>query len=169
MASVPKPLTIEEFHRCYSGKKPYYEFWFGEAIQKSMPTWLHGVLQRILGEFLVRAGYKTGSEVELRIDPDWEPVPDLIATRKKVEQPYPTTPVEIVIEILSPDDRMMHVLQKCRHYSRIGITKVFVLDPEGRQAWKWNAGCLELIEGLKLTNGETIDLAEVWQELAKQI
>jgi hypothetical protein len=72
--SVPKPLTIEEFHRSYSGKKPN-------------------------SEFLRRAGYKTGSEVELRIDPDWTPVPDLIATRKKVEQPYPTTPVEVVIEL----------------------------------------------------------------------
>ena len=99
MASVPKPLTIEEFHRSYSGKKPHYEFWFGEAIQKPTPTWLHGVLQSILAEFLRRAGYKTGSEVELRIDPDWTPVPDLIATRKKVEQPYPTTPVEVVIEL----------------------------------------------------------------------
>lgn len=169
MASAPKPLTIDEFHKFYSGKKPYYEFWFGEAIQKSMPTWLHGVLQRILGDLLARAGYKAGSEVELRIDPNWEPIPDLIATRKKVELPYPTAPVEIVVEILSPDDRMMHVLQKCRHYSRIGIAKIFVLDPEGQQGWEWNSGCLELTPGLNLTNGEVIDLAEVWQELAKQI
>ena len=168
MASLPKPLTIDEFHKFYSGKKPYYEFWFGEAVQKSMATWLHGVLQSILAEFLRRAGYKTGSEVELRIDPDWEQVPDLIATQKKVEQPYPTTPVEIVVEILSPDDRMMRVLQKCHHYSRIGIEKVFVLDPEGQQGWEWRSGSLELTSGLKLTDGKVIDLAEVWRELQEQ-
>lgn len=169
MASVPKPLTLDEFHKFYSEKRPYHEFWFGEAVQKSTPTWLHGVLQGILREFLRRTGYKTGSEVELRIDPNWEPVPDLIATRGNVEQPYPTSPVEIVVEILSPEDRMMQVLQKCSHYSRIGITKIFVLDPEGQQGWEWKAGCLELTTGLKLTNGEVINLAEVWQELAKQI
>lgn len=169
MATVPKPLTIDEFHKLYSGKKPYYEFWFGEAVQKSRPPWLHGVLQSILAEFLRRAGYRTGSEVELRIDPDWEPVPDLIATQRKVEQPYPTTPVEIVVEILSPDDPMTPVLQKCHHYSRIGIEKVFILDPEGQQGWEWKSGCLEPISGLALTNGKVIDLEEVWQELAKQL
>ena len=168
MASVPKPLTIEEFHRHYRGRKPHYEFWFGKAVQKSMPTWLHGVLQALLAEFFRRAGYKTGSEVELRVDPEWEPVPDLIATRTAVEQPYPTSPVEIVIEILSPEDRMTQVLQKCREYTRIGVEKIFIMDPEGRQAWEWKAGGLQLTTALNLTNGAVIDLTEVWRELANQ-
>lgn len=63
MATVSKPLTKEEFRSLYAGKKPYFEYWFGEAIQKSMPTWLHGVLQGILRDLLRNAGYKSGSEL----------------------------------------------------------------------------------------------------------
>ena len=82
MATVTQPLTLEEFHARYRQQKPYFEYWFGEPIQKTRSTWLHAVLQGIMGEALRRAGYKSGFEVELRIDPEWEPVPDVIATLK---------------------------------------------------------------------------------------
>lgn len=35
-ASVDK-LTIAEFEQ-YGDRKPYHEFWFGEAVAKSVPT-----------------------------------------------------------------------------------------------------------------------------------
>lgn len=76
MATAAK-LSLEEFRLSYAGRKPHYEYWFGEARRKAVPTWLHGLLQAILCEFLTRAGYRAGSEIELRIDPDWEPVPDV--------------------------------------------------------------------------------------------
>jgi Uma2 family endonuclease len=40
------------------------------------------------------------------------------------EQPYPTKPIEIVAEVLSPKDRPGHVLDKCRHYQNIGISQI---------------------------------------------
>jgi Uma2 family endonuclease len=50
--------------------------------------------------------------VEPRNDPQWEPVPDVIATLKSIKD-YPTEPVEIVVEIRSPDDKLMHIIRKC--------------------------------------------------------
>ncbi len=41
------------------------------------------------------------------------PRPDVIATKGKLQIPYPTKAVEIAIEILSPDDPMPHILRKC--------------------------------------------------------
>lgn len=55
---------------------------------------------------LSEAGYRAGSEVKLKIDPRSHPIPDVIATRGRVELPYPTKAVEIVIEILSEEDSM---------------------------------------------------------------
>lgn len=166
--SAPKRLTVEEFRKFYSGAKPYYEFWFGMP-SKSQGQRGYMVYRK---EFWVAAWHVPGTKQAPRWSyesiPIWEPVPDLIATRRKVEQPYPTAPVEIVVEILSPDDRMMQVLQKCRHYSRIGIAKIFVLDPEGQEGWEWNSGGLKLTTGLKLMNGAAIELDEVWRELQKQ-
>jgi Uma2 family endonuclease len=71
MAAASQLLSLAEFRDRYSQEKPYYEYWFGEAIQKSVPTWLHSLLQSILGELLRHAGYRSGSELELRIDPNW--------------------------------------------------------------------------------------------------
>jgi hypothetical protein len=41
MAVAVQPLTLEEFRARYQDQKPYFEYWFGEAIQKTVPTWLH--------------------------------------------------------------------------------------------------------------------------------
>jgi Uma2 family endonuclease len=88
-----------------------------------------------------------------------------------LEQPYPTKPLEIVVEILSADDRMSHVLSKCRHYSRIGIERVFVIDPSTQDGWEWHgrAQRLERVEELVLTNGRNIALAELWSEVSNQL
>ena len=89
----------------------------------SLPTWLHSILQALLAEVLTWAGYTAGSELELRIDPDWEPKPDVSAALK-IEQPYPTRPIDIVAEVLSPGDDMHTVHEKCEQYARIGIFQI---------------------------------------------
>ena len=167
MATVTQPLTLEEFRSRYREQKPYFEYWFGEPIQKTMPTWLHSVLQRIIGEALRRAGYKSGSEVELRIDPQWQPVPDVIATLKPIRD-YPTEPIEVVVEILSPDDKIVYVIKKCHHYERIGIQRIFVLDPIDKLAWLWTAGSLEAVTQLLLPNGASVNMNGIWRQLDEQ-
>ena len=167
MATATQLLSLEEFRSRYRQEKPYFEYWFGEPIQKTMPTWLHAVLQRLTLEALRRAGYKSGAEVELRIDAQWEPVPDVIGTLKPIKD-YPTEPVEIVVEILSPDDKLTHVLRKCRQYERIGTERIFVLDPVEKLAWRWNSGSLEAIGQLNLPNGAVVVLDGIWRELAEQ-
>jgi Uma2 family endonuclease len=172
MATIATPrsrLTLEEFRERYAGEKPYYEYWFGEAIQKSVPTWLHALLQKILCMFLDRAGYESGTELELRIDPEWQPKPDVTAALV-VEEPYPTHPVDIVAEVLSPEDRMSRVYEKCQHYARIGIAKIYVFDPGLRYAWEWNRETenLERISTMHLPHGQTIEVGEIWRELDKR-
>ena len=167
MTTVTQPLSLEEFRSRYRQQKPYFEYWFGEPIQKTMPTWLHAVLQVIMCEALRRAGYRSGSEVELRIDAQWEPVPDVVATLKPVKD-YPTEPVEIVVEILSPDDKLVQVIKKCHQYQRIGTERIFVLDPAEKLAWQWNSGSLEAISQLSLPNGAVLVLDEIWRQLDEQ-
>ncbi len=156
-----------EFYDQYSSKKPNYEYWFGEAIQKPTPTWLHGVLQAILRELLRRAGYYAGTEIELRIDPDWQPVPDVIGVAHWIDQPYPQEPVDVVIEVLSPDDRMVYVLEKCKQYARIGTQSIFWIDPLSREGWQWDrkAEALQRVKAFELPNGNSISLDEVFAEL----
>ena len=84
MATVPQKLTFEDFEAQYGQADRTYEFWYGEAIPKGMPTWIHGLLQKIVMQLLEEAGFIAASEVELRIDPRAHPKPDVIATRTKL-------------------------------------------------------------------------------------
>ncbi|HEX4167621.1 MAG TPA: Uma2 family endonuclease [Bryobacteraceae bacterium] len=163
-------LSLKEFRCRYAGEKPSYEYWFGEAIQKPMPTWLHTILCRLLVERLRGAGYKSGQEVELRFSDDWCPVPDVIGAQR-IEQPYPTTAVDVVAEVLSPEDRMQRIWEKCEHYEGIGIPTIFVLDPKLRRAWEWNRSNknLEVIERMSLPNGREISVEELWLELDQDL
>ena len=166
MGSATHLLTLEEFRCRYAEEKPYYEYWFGEAVQKSVPTWLHTLLARILADALDRAGYASGPELELRIDPNWQPKPD-VAAALTVEIPYPTKPIDVVAEVLSPEDRMQRVIEKCRQYARIGISVIYVMDPELRYAWEWSRETenLERISSMALPNGKQIAIADLWKEL----
>lgn len=49
MAAGTSVLTLEEFNARYAHEDGY-EYWFGEVVQKGLPTWLHGLLQVILGK-----------------------------------------------------------------------------------------------------------------------
>lgn len=162
-------ISVEEFRRQTAGLKPYYEYWFGKAVQKSVPTWLHSLLQIILGEFLARAGYISGSELQLRINPHWNPVPDVVGA-DEMEEPYPTKPVAVVIEILSPNDDMSQVEEKCQLYAQDGIQKIFVLSPVKQTGSEWNQSTrkLDLVRTLGLPNGREIDLAAVWDEMIRR-
>ena len=170
MASTTVSLTLQEYHARYASQSGC-EYRFGEVVQKSAPTWLHSILQVLLGEVFARAGYTAGSELELRIDPKWEPRPDVSASLH-IEHPYPTRPVDIVAEVLSPD-RMLQVLEKCELYERIGIPRIFVFDPESRKAWEWDRSRqnLERIGGgiVDLDNGARIHLdKDIWTEMSRR-
>jgi Uma2 family endonuclease len=163
MATATNLLTIEQFRELYDDK-PGYEYWFGKVIRKPMPTWVHGVLQVLLGELLYRAGYFSGSEISLRTDPNWEPRPDL-AGALEMEEPYPIRPIDVAIEIPSKNQDPP-LAEKCKHYARIGIHQIFTFDPETRIVSEWNHGIgkLEPVEQIRFNNGSVIEAATVWQE-----
>jgi len=179
-------LTAEEFHLVYDGRKPYYEFSHGEAIQKPMPTVLHILIQYLLVSMLREAGYKAFFELELRIQTDWHPIPDVVALHQ-IEQPYPTKAVEVIFEILSPGDQMVDLRKKCERYalsavpaadatgfvaqgtSRPFAKQIIVIDPEHRAAFEWLDGRLIMVEEIAFPNGRLMELTELWNRLDREL
>ena len=119
-------LTVEEYDRLY-GSEIGWEYWFGEARRKPVPTYLHGILSFLLAELLRQAGYFVSGESDLKIASDWQPRPDVYGVLEEIEGKYVTKPVDVVFEELSKDD---DTLTKCQHYTRIGIPQVFLFDPD---------------------------------------
>jgi Uma2 family endonuclease len=145
MGAVAEKLTSRRFRETYAQKKPYFELLDGEAVQKALPTNLHSILQYVLGLMLKELGFKPRPELTLAIDESWEPTPDICGILGPDENPYPTHAVAVAIEILSPDDRFIRVIQKCRKYARWGVQDILVFDPLGREAWYWDAPGGDLI------------------------
>ncbi|HEY7306288.1 MAG TPA: Uma2 family endonuclease [Bryobacteraceae bacterium] len=143
MAAQPQALSVEEFHRLYDGAKPAYEYWYGKAVRKSMPTALHGIVQYIIMVLLEKAGWNAASKIRLKVVPDVEPVPDVVAVRGKFKGHYPHTAPELCIEILSPGDTLAKALEKAKTYISWGSQCVWIIDPEQRTAWNLSREALQ--------------------------
>ncbi|MEP6961344.1 MAG: Uma2 family endonuclease [Acidobacteriota bacterium] len=128
-------VTVEQY--LLMTEKPYREYRDGQLYPKSTPTYFHGVIQIMLGALLRKLGLQVGSEVSLPISPTKILIPDVIAARA-IEQPYPTKPVLLCCEILSPGDSLGATFAKCEEYHAWGVPFCWVVDPEKRTAWEYH-------------------------------
>ena len=149
----------------YAGEKPCYEYWAGEAVQKSRATSLHGLIQKIVMRLLDEIGYESVSEVTLSLDGDYEPVPDVIAVDPPIQQPYPTEPFAVAVEILSPDDSFSRVLRKCRLYEHWGIQRILVIDPDARIVWSFENGTLNETALIARRGTKEATAAQLWAKV----
>jgi Uma2 family endonuclease len=164
-AVAERKLSLEEFHARYDGEKPYFEYWDGEAVQKSMPTRLHALIQEILVRLLRAMGYDPGNEITIKLDPAYEPIPDVIAAEGQIGVPYPTEAFEIAIEILSPTDPFARVVRKCGLDKKWGIRQVIVVDPAARLVWSFENGSLRETDIVARRGERVITAQELWTEV----
>ena len=135
-------LSKEEFHARYDGEKPYYEYWDGEAVQKAMPTWVHGLIQRILQRLLLATlDTITGSEVELHLDPSLRARSGCHSGGGAGDRPYPTKAIRgCRSRFFRRNDPILTRSRKCRLYEKWGIRQIVVIDPESRVIWRFENG-----------------------------
>jgi Uma2 family endonuclease len=95
-------VSVEDYlHRT---EKPYCEYVDGVLYPKPMPTTLHALAQSMLIVLLRRQGVQALTEVTVRLTATKYLIPDVVAARS-LQTPYPTDPVLLCVEILSPEDR----------------------------------------------------------------
>jgi Uma2 family endonuclease len=174
MATATQTLTLAEFRRSFTGCDKAYEYWFGEAVPKAIPTTLHGITQGVVCALLDDLGYFMSLEVELRIHPQWEPRPDLLGSTHPLEEPYPTSGADLfVVEILSPEDRWGKVHEKCGLYVALtDIHHVYLVDPDSRKAWVWlpeKQDTQRLPDRLYLPGGKELPLTAVWERVDRKL
>ncbi len=54
----------------------------------------------------------------------------------QLQQPYPSKPIYLCIEVLSPGDRFSETEAKCEAYHAWGVSYCWIIDPEKRLAWE---------------------------------
>ena len=127
-------MSVEEYLK-HSGK-PNCEYIDGFLRPKPMPTKAHAMIQRRVMELLSEQGVEALQEVTVRLSATQYLIPDVIADRV-IEDPYPTKPVMLCVEILSPEDRLSAALAKCDDYFTWGVPHCWVIDPIKQVAWEY--------------------------------
>jgi len=114
------------------------------------------------------------TELTLAISETWEPTPDVCGMLGPDDgEPYPTKPIAVVIEILSPRDSFTRVIQKCRKYSSWGVPDILVFDPIGCEAWRWDATADDVVRFKQIysfkSQAAELSLTEVFQRLRAEL
>jgi Uma2 family endonuclease len=140
--STKLQMDVEEYLRTsFDGSD--CEYLDGEVVERNWGDWphatLHGELAYLLSELRPKLGICVLTSIRLRINPTRYRVADIAVWRDDNSgSNIPTVPPFLVIEILSPEDRMVRMLPKIQEYLSIGVEWVWVVDPEEKSALSYS-------------------------------
>jgi Uma2 family endonuclease len=118
---------------------------------------------------LRKLGLDAVTEVTVRLSASKFLVPDVIAA-PVLQSPYPTEPVLLCCEILSPDDRLVlmpgRMLAKCEEYHAWGVPFCWLIDPVKRTAWEYHSDMEpERVTGMLRAGQRSVSLEELLSAL----
>ena len=149
MAAQPNPplTSVEEY---LSTSYPYgdREYLDGVVVERNLGTPGHSRLQKILVFHL--AAFEKALQLELfpecrtRITETRYRVPDVLVMLKPFQQTKRALldPPFLIVEVLSPDDRMKDVVRRFRDYEAFGVKQIVQMDPEDRTTFVFAGGAL---------------------------
>jgi len=176
-AVLDKRLTIEEFARLpepTDGSRE--ELRRGGVMTMPPPQSRHGLIQLQIGFLLksVIAPKKLGwvmteTGVVIERDPDSLFGSDVVywSIKRVPERPerYIELPPDLVVEILSPEDRKAKMREKIKEYLKSGVELAWLVDPETRMVTVY-AGTMR---GIELDEDETITGGNVLPEFSCKV
>ncbi len=115
----------------------------GEIVERNwgdLPhATIHGNLSGLLSELRKTLGIRVLMSIRLRINARRFRVADIAVWRDdNIGTGIPTVAPFLVVEILSPEDRMVRMLPKIQEYLSIGVEWVWVIDPEEKAALSYS-------------------------------
>lgn len=161
-------MTVEEYLRSpFDG--PDRDYVDGEVIERNMGELPHARLQAELFLRLSQAatigGFQVLPEIRVQVSPTRFRLADIAAWRSgPIGQRIPTVPPFVIVEILSPEDRIVRLSPKIQEYLAYGVERVWVVDPEERPALSFSAAQPGgvLVDVLRTDNPEiALPLADV--------
>ena len=134
-------LRISEDEYLSTTYHPDCDFVDGLVLERPLGQFDHANLQTLLAAIFVnnRRTWNVLGLVEqrLRVRPGKYRVPDLLAlpiNYDRSQQVVTTAPL-LCIEIVSPDDRMPRILERCWEYFELGVPETWIFDPESKRAF----------------------------------
>jgi Uma2 family endonuclease len=140
-------ISAEEYLRTsFPGVDPEYRE--GELVERTLPDYLHGRTQLLLGVFFeaLRGSLSVYacSETRMKLREGLYLIPDVAVFRPSAPGLVPDSPPLVAIEVLSPDDRMTAVSGKIQEYRAWGVPHVWLVDPHSRRLYTCDLGLTEV-------------------------
>ena len=148
MAVFPAVPLVSPEEYLNSSYRPDMEYVDGVLVERGMPTIAHSLLQMILIQYFGRyqkdLRFLTLPEVRTRIiEGARYRIPDIMLCPVPLPAGKVITTIPwVVIEILSPDDRLKEQLERFQDYARVGVGLIMLLDPERLVALRFEDGSL---------------------------
>ena len=130
--------------------EPDAEYVDGEVVERNAGLFNHSRVQTLiackLGDFEGAHRLCVLRAQRVRVAEHRYRVPDvLVLVRPFKRTPVLLEPPAMVVEILSPGDRMSMMMAKVADYERFGIGNIFVIDPDQQVLFKAEAGGIERV------------------------
>ena len=141
MAQTTELISVEDY--LATNYKPSCEYVDGVLYPKAMGTYKHGTIQAQIAQLINVAfrEFRAATELTVRLREDKYLIPDVgVQQRDRIQDPYPTEPIYLCVEILSPNDRMSGTFAKAEAYQAWGVQTVWIVDPEERRGWVYRSG-----------------------------
>ena len=108
-----------------------------------MPAYKHGKMELRVSNLINQLGVDLEAipEQTVQVREGKFLVPDVAVQRTdQLQQPYPTKPIYLCIEVLAPGDRFSETVAKCEAYHAWGVKFCWMIDPEKKLGWEYAAG-----------------------------
>ncbi len=168
MGTARTLVSVEEYlHTVYEPDCDYVD---GLLVERNVGEKDHAMLQQEI-LFYLRERRKLWNilpiqELRVQVSPTRYRVPDIcVVLGPEPDEQILTQPPFLCIEVLSPEDRMSRMQQKIADYLKFGVSYVWVVDPQTRQAWIYTAGAMrEVQDGMLRTEKPelVVPLADVF-------
>jgi Uma2 family endonuclease len=137
--AVANLISEEEYLR--TTYHPDCDFVNGVVLERNLGQFDHSTLQTLLAMLFMnnKATWGVLGRVEqrLRVGTGKYRVPDLMALPLDYDRSQKIVAIAplLCIEILSPDDTMPRIHQRCRDYYDLGVPETWIFDPETREVF----------------------------------
>ena len=161
MATAAQFVPVDVYLR--SSFEPDAEYVDGEIQERAVGELDHAAWQAAIQKWFWKHeqewGIRVLAELRVQVSPTRFRVPDVVVLEntgplREMEQIVKTAPVA-VFEILSPEDKLVRVLEKLADYEAMGVRGIFVVNPKSGEKYQYLGGDLKHVEQVALMVGQT--------------
>ena len=165
--AVASLVPLEEYlSTSYEVDQEYVD---GRLVERNVGEFRHSFLQVAIALALKAAGLRAYTELRFQVKQQRFRVPDVLALApdqlraRRYQQEAPC----IVVEILSPEDRVGELNEKLDDYLSIGVPNIWVVDPEAETLTSHQPGESHTYRDRVITSdgAVTLDLADIFRQM----